>query len=104
MKNIRERDEPKDDSAEFLMTISEAGLAWSELTALSLPDAPLSTQPKFSERCRCFSQNTAGDSHITQGMGSVPPYPRAQLFSVTRLTPQGSCPRGYKTPPPLEFS
>lgn len=58
MKNIRERDELKDDSAEFLMSVSEPGFQhWCGQRPL--PDAPLSTHPKFSERCRCFGQNTA---------------------------------------------
>lgn len=71
MKNTRERDKLKDDCwipDEYLWTRTPA-LALSELTALSLPDAPLSTHLTLSERCRCFSQNTAGDSHVTQGMG-----------------------------------
>lgn len=94
MKNIRERDELKDDSAEFLMSVSEPGFQhWCG--ERPLPDAPLSTHPKFSERCRCFGQNTAAlvtPRHTGHGLGASLPKGSALLGNkiyTTRQLPQG---------------
>lgn len=99
MKSIRERDELKDDSAEFLMSISEPGLQhWHGQTrqhcpCLMLHSAHISNSVKGADVSARTQLVTAT---VTQSSCSMLPYPRVQLFSVTRFPPQGSCPGGTK--------